>query len=96
MLKSEYKKKITHFAETELGLSYEAFMDMFASDLAAVNRENARLKAVLAGDPDQTATQDQREEWRLSAVRYADRLQSRVTELEEERKACRDGQKEQS
>lgn len=38
--------------------------------------EVRRLQATLDGDPHQTATPDQRRAWRLSAIRYADKVEA--------------------
>lgn len=42
----------------------------------------AELEAVLSGDPSQTASKVERDAWRLSAVRYADKCEARTAVLE--------------
>jgi len=43
--------------------------------------ENEVLKGILAGDPNLTATKEEREHWRLSAVRYADKCDKWLGEI---------------
>lgn len=40
--------------------------------------EVRRLQATLDGDPHQTARPDQRRAWRLSAIRYADKVEAEL------------------
>ena len=54
-----------------------------AGQLIVARKRIEKLEGILAGDPNQTATKEQREVWRLSAVRYADRLEERIKRLEE-------------
>lgn len=44
----------------------------------------AELEAILDGDPNQTETPETRRAWRRSAVRYADKCEKRIAELEAE------------
>ncbi len=45
--------------------------------------EIERLKGILSGDPNLTETKEQREEWRLSAVRYGDKVEAENERLRE-------------
>jgi hypothetical protein len=44
----------------------------------ALRAEVARLTGILSGDPNLTATKEQREAWRISAVRYAEKLEAEM------------------
>lgn len=49
----------------------------------ALVEEVRRLQATLDGDPHQIATPEQRREWRLSAIRYADKVEAERDTLRE-------------
>jgi hypothetical protein len=42
----------------------------------------AELEGILSGDPHLTATKDQREAWRLSAIRYADKVEAELQQAQ--------------
>jgi len=46
------------------------------AEIVRLKAEVERLQAALDGDPEQTATPEQRRAWRQSAVRYADAAES--------------------
>jgi len=49
---------------------------------AKLKHEIEKLKGVLSGDPNLTATKNEREVWQLTAVRTANRLEEKVRHLE--------------
>ena len=55
------------------------------SDLDELEQRVERLEGVLSGDPNLTATKEQREMWRQSAVRYTDKCEIKIKELEQQR-----------
>jgi len=54
------------------------------ADLESREAENAKLKAILDGDVNETETDETRRMWRLSAVRYADKLEAENSRLTSE------------
>jgi hypothetical protein len=58
--------------------------ERMAEEVVTLRDEVARLKATLDGDPSQLATPEQRYAWRLSAVRYADKLERENKVLQKE------------
>ena len=58
---------------------------VWEKDLDELEQRVERLEGVLSGDPNLTATKEQREMWRQSAVRYADKCEIKIKELEQQR-----------
>ena len=53
-----------------------AEIDEMAAKIKRLEAEIEKLKATLDGDPHWTTTPEQRYEWRLSAIRYADKVEA--------------------
>lgn len=70
---SNAKKEIASLKERITNLEQENFAQ---SDLIA------KLEGILSGDPDLTVTKEDREHWRLSAIRYSDKVENENAKLQ--------------
>lgn len=57
-----------------------------AEKAARLEKDVEKLTGILSGDPDLTATKEQREMWRASAIRYTAKLEKVITEMIEYRR----------
>jgi hypothetical protein len=76
------RQKELYASALEIGEQRRVEIERLRAQLAKAEAKIAELEGVLSGDPNLTADKEQRERWRLSAVRYSDKVAAQLAKAE--------------